>query len=124
MSPTGRRHFEQARWNLAVAQQLLRDHGGEPPYVQWAVTAAFYCGVHCIQGYLIDRGRDPKTHLRRADEIADPANHIPADVDRAYEWLKQLSEKARYRLGTFDPAWVQRTVLDTRLKTITDFVGL
>jgi hypothetical protein len=46
------------------------------------------------------------------------------DVYRAYMALKQFSEKARYRCGTLDPAWVQRSVIDGRLKTITDFVGL
>jgi hypothetical protein len=124
VSTVSDRHFDQARQNRDLAVELLRDHGGSPTHVQWAVTAAFYCAVHCMQGYLVSIGRDPKTHLRRADEIADPANHVPADVHRAYEALKQLSEKARYRLGIFDPAWVQRSVIDGRLKVITDFVSL
>lgn len=124
MSTASDRHFDQARRNRSLAEELLRDHGESATHVQWAVTAAFYCAVHCMQGYLLGLGRDPRTHLQRADALADPVNHVPADVHRAYEALKQLSEKARYRLGTFDSAWVQQSVIDGRLKTVTDFVGL
>jgi hypothetical protein len=124
VSPAGRRHFEQARQNRDVAIGLLRDFGESPPHVQWAVTAAFYCAVHCMQGYFADRGLDPKTHVSREAQIADRVNGVPNDVYRAYMALKQFSEKARYRLGVFDPGWVQRSVIDGRLKTVTDFVGL
>jgi hypothetical protein len=124
VSPARDRHLEQARQNRTLAEELLRDHAGSPMYVQWVVTVAFYCAVHAMQAYLVDRGRDPKTHAMREAEIADPVNGVPADVYRAYIALKQFSEKARYRCGTFDPAWVQRSVLDGRLKVIADFVGL
>jgi hypothetical protein len=124
VSAAADRHFEQARQNRDLAQELLRDHDTSPTYVQWAVTVAFYCAVHAIQGYLVDLGRDPKTHATREAEIADPVNGVPTDVYRAYMALKQLSEKARHRCGLFDPAWVQRPVIDGRLKTITDFVSL
>lgn len=124
MSSTSDRHFEQARLNRYFAEQAIRDHAGSTVHVQWAVTSAFYCAVHCMQGYLVDRGLDPKTHVTREAQIADPLNGVPADVYRAYMALKQFSEKARYRLGTFDPNWVQTSLIDTRLKAITDFVGL
>ena len=124
MSAVRDRHYEQARYNRDVAEQLLRDHADSPCHVQWAVTVAFYCAVHTMQGYLVDRGHDPKTHVTREALIADPVNHVPNDVYRAYVGLKQFSEKARYRLGTFDPAWVKSAVLDGRLKKVTEFVGL
>jgi len=88
------------------------------------VTAAFYCALHCVQGYLLTRGRDPQSHATRGREIADPVNQMPMDVQRAYVALEQLSKRARYRLGVFDPAFVERRVLDKRLRLITDFVGL
>ena len=124
MSAAADRHFEQARQNRDLAHELLRDHASGPAYVQWVVTVAFYCAVHAMQGYLVDLGRDPKSHAMREAEIADPTNRVPTDVYRAYMALKQFSEKARYRCGNFDPAWVQQSVIDGRLKTITDFVGL
>jgi len=95
-----------------------------PTRIQWAVTAAFFCALHCIQGYLLTRGRDPQRHAARGREIADPANRVPMDVHRAYVALEQLSKRARYRLGVFDPGFVQRRVLDERLRLITEFVGL
>jgi HEPN domain-containing protein len=124
VSAAADRHFEQARQNRDLAQELLRDHDTSPTYVQWAVTVAFYCAVHAIQGYLVDLGRDPKTHAVRDAEIANPMSRVPMDMYREYMALKQLSEKAHYRCGIFDPAWVQRSVIDGRLKTITDFVSL
>jgi hypothetical protein len=77
-----------------------------------------------MQGDLVDRNIDPKTHVKREAEIADPRNGVPPDIYWAYMALKQFSEKARYRLGIFDPRWVQRSVIDGRLKIITDFIGL
>lgn len=124
MSIAADRHFEQARQNRDLARELIREHGDSPPHVQWAVTTAFYCAVHALQGYLVNRGRDPKTHVMREAQMADPMNHVPNDVYRAYMALKQFSEKARYRCGTFDPSWVQQKVIDGRLKTVTDFIGL
>ena len=124
MSPVSSAHFEQARRNRAFAEEMLADHGNSPTHVQWAVTAAFYAALHCMQGYLLIRGRDPQSHVARGHEIADPANQIPMDVQRAYVRLEQFSRKARYRLGTFDPAFVRNRILDDILKQITDFVGL
>lgn len=56
--------------------------------------------------------------------MADPANGVPPDVQDAHEALKQFSEKARYRLGVFDPDFVRRRILDGELRIVTGFVGL
>jgi hypothetical protein len=77
-----------------------------------------------LQGYLADRGIDPKTHAARDAEIANPANGVPPKVYWAYRELKDRSERARYRLASFDPIWVQEKLIEGRLKTITEFVGL
>jgi hypothetical protein len=124
VSPTSQAHFDQARRNRDLAEELLAHPLAEVTHVQWAVVLAFYCALHCIQGYLLSQGRDPQSHLARGREIADPANNVPLDVQRAYVALEQLSKSARYRLGLFAQPFVRRRVLDGRLKTVTDFVGL
>jgi hypothetical protein len=92
-------HFEQARQNRALAERLLAGGLGNSTDVQWAVTAAFYCAVHCIQGYLLSRGYDPQAHVARGALAASPSLGIPIDVQDAYFWLKMRSERARYRLA-------------------------
>ena len=124
MSAAGDRHFEQARWNRDFAEQTLRDFGGSQCHVQWVVTSAFYCAVHCMQGYLVNRGLDPKSHAAREDLMADPINGVPQQVFRAYMFLSQTSKRARYRCGVFAPAWVQSSIIDGRLRTIASFVNL
>lgn len=124
MSISPDRHLGQARRNLAHAEQLLTEHGNDPTAVQWAVTAAFYCAVHCIQAHLIRQGYDPQTHMRRAEAIADPNTGVPPTVQIAYELLKQRSEKARYRLAEFDGDIVRRRVLGYYLQIVTSFSGL
>ncbi|HZO32300.1 MAG TPA: hypothetical protein VFH48_40620 [Chloroflexota bacterium] len=124
MSPVSDAHFEQARQNRAFAEQMLTDYGNSPTHVQWAVTAAYYSALHCRQGYLLIRGRDPQSHVARGHEIADPANQVPMDVQRAYIRLEQFSKKARYRLGIFAPSFVRSRIFDDTLKRVTDFVGL
>jgi HEPN domain-containing protein len=117
-------HLDQARRNLALAEQLFAQAPTDPTMVQWVVVAAFYCAVHCMQAYLITLGHDPTTHVERGALIDLPASGVPADVRRSYRWLKQRSEAARYRLGVFDPRFVRASVLDTHLKHVTQFVGL
>jgi uncharacterized protein (UPF0332 family) len=124
VSPASQGHLDQARRNRALAEELLAHPSGDSTHVQWAVTAAFYCALHCLQAYLLDLGRDPQSHAARGREIADPANRVPMDVQLAYVALEQLSKKARYRLGVFAPSFVRRRVLDDRLRKVTDFVGL
>jgi hypothetical protein len=117
-------HLEQARRNRSLAEELLAHPTAEETHVQWAVTAAFYCAVHCIQAHLLERNIDPISHAERAYWSGQPAAGFPTDVRNAYFWLKARSEKARYRLGIFAPGFVRRRVLDERLKRITDFVNL
>ena len=124
VSPASQGHCDQARRNRDLAEEPLAHPTADPTHVQWAVIVAFYCALHCIQGYLLDLGRDPQSHAARGMEIADPATQVPMDVQLAYVALEQLSKKARYRLGVFAPSFVRQRVLDDRLNTITNFVGL
>lgn len=118
------RHLDQARRNLAHAQFLLADHADDPTVVQWAVTATFYCAVHCVQSYLVRRGRKPSSHVERAFVLADHALGVPPDVQDAYRFLKHRSEAARYRLVAFDPAFVERRLIGDSLASIARFVNL
>ncbi len=124
MTALGDRHREQARLNRTHAEYLSANPNTDPTSLQWAVTAAFYCAVHCMQGYLVDRGLDPQNHYDRRLAIADPANGIPPQVQYAYRGLYQQSVKARYRFGAFTRAVVRGRILDYDLRTITTFVGL
>jgi hypothetical protein len=117
-------HFEQARQNRALAERLLASGAGSPTDVQWAVVAAFYCAVHCMRGHLLTLGHDPRNHAERGALVASPSAGIPLPAQSAYFWLKVRSEKARYRLGVFDPGFVRRRILDEQLRLITDFVKL
>jgi uncharacterized protein (UPF0332 family) len=117
-------HLEQARANREFAEYLLRHRPSDPVAVQWAVTAAFYCALHCLQAHLLARGMDPRTHVARDRLLASPASGVPNDVYVAYEALKQRSEAARYRMRRFTAERVRREILSGYLASVTSFVGL
>lgn len=116
-------HLEQARRNRALSERLLTQ-AAEQTDVQWAVIAAFYCAVHCMQAHLVGLGYDPKSHAQREWLIGLPSSAIPEDVRQSYRWLKYRSESARYRLGQFAPQFVRTVVLDDHLDRVTRFVQL
>ncbi len=122
--PTRAEHLDQARANRAHAERLLGESPTDPIAVQWAVTAAFYCAVHCLQAYLVGRGVRPRSHLQRDAYLADQRYGIPNHVYNAYKKLKRRSEGARYLLWRFTAADVRDDVLDRYLARITSFVGL
>lgn len=124
MSRTPAEHLEQARDNLTVAESLLQQHGQDPPFVQWAVVAAFYCAMHCIQAHLVRLGADPRSHGARGRLLADPNSGVPARVQTAYLMLYECSRDARYELATFEPEWVKDRLIGRYLARITAFVGL
>jgi uncharacterized protein (UPF0332 family) len=124
VSPTPDDHLDQARSNLELAEYLLREHSDNATYVQWAVTAIFYCAVHCVQSHLMRHGRSPRTHEARGRLIADPRHGVPINVQTAYELLSQRSRAARYDLATFDPTIIRQRLIGHYLARITTFVGL
>jgi uncharacterized protein (UPF0332 family) len=117
-------HLDQARINREFVEDLLRDRPADPAAMQWAVTAAFYCALHCLQAHLLARGMSPRTHVARDRLLASPASGVPDDVYAAYEALKQRSEGARYGLRRFTADRVRREILDGYLARVTAFVGL
>ena len=117
-------HRTEARLNRAFAEALLRESAGDPLRMSWSVILAFYCAMHCVQAHLLVMGVEPKSHAERALWMAHPSMGVPPNIRDAYSWLKDRSESGRYRLGRFSPTFIRQRVLDDRLKTITDFVGL
>jgi hypothetical protein len=117
-------HFEQARWNRAHAEHLLATYPQQPVALQWAVTAAFYSALHCLTGYLAQRGVQVFNHQQREAAIADPRNGVPTRVYDAYVRLKRRSTGARYLMQTFTPVQVRTQILDGYLATVTAFVQL
>lgn len=121
--PAANRHFEQARANRAHAEYLVRHHANDANALQWAVTAAFYSALHCLQGHLAELRIIPRSHVERDYYLADPRYGVPDHVYQAYSRLKQRSVGARYLLRRFTVTDVQK-LLDTDLAAVTAFVKL
>jgi hypothetical protein len=66
-------HLDQARKNRELAERLLAPPT-DPTNVQWAVIAAFYFAVHCMQAHLITLGHDPTNHAQRGALIGRRTN--------------------------------------------------
>ena len=122
--PTPEQHLEQARANRVHAEYLLQHAPDDPTAMQWAVTAGFYCAVHCLQAYLVGQGLVPRSHVQRDNYLANPRYGVPSGVYEAYKTLKRRSEGARYLLQRFRSEQVRAEVLDRDLTTVTAFVGL
>lgn len=121
---TPEQHLEQAGANRSHAEYLLEHASADPTAMQWAVTAAFYCAVHCMQAHLARNGVTPRSHAQRENLLADPRYGVPNDVFRAYGHLRWRSEGVRYYLRRVTSERVRTEVLDTLLAKITAFVGL
>lgn len=103
---------------------MLATYPHDPVALQWAVTAAFYAALHCLTGYLAQRGIQVANHQQREAAIAHPRNGVPLHVYDAYVRLKRRSTGARYLLQTFTPAQVRSPILDVYLARVTAFVNL
>jgi hypothetical protein len=122
--PARAEHARQARANRAHARFLLGARPADPTAMQWAVTAAFYCAVHCVEAHLAAHGTHSRTHVLREAAMADPRNGVPPHVYVAYRRLQQRSEGARYFLQQFSPTRVRQEILGQLLPTVTGFVKL
>jgi uncharacterized protein (UPF0332 family) len=116
-------HVEQARNNRRLAEELLNlgTGTGENLYLQWAVTAAFYASVHCIEAHLATQQLHSQHHKDRETKMGV---HCPVPICTAHSMLQDFSTEARYLLGTFDANWVQTVVLNKYLARITRFVQI
>lgn len=78
-------HLAQAKHNEQLAGKLLED----PPFQDWAITAAFYSAVHYIEGFLFDR---PEQHTETSIPVRDDGEF----AHTAHVWREKLVER---RLG-------------------------
>jgi hypothetical protein len=116
-------HRAEAVANRELAEYLLAARPNEPTALRWAVTATFYSALHALTAHLITQGVAVTSHHDRSLALANPANGVPLDVFKAYQFLKRRSMGSRYYLQTFAPWQVQR-LLDVPLKIVFDSVGL
>jgi uncharacterized protein (UPF0332 family) len=58
-------HHRQAKHNASLYRHL-RSNGG---YNDWAMTATFYTAVHEVQAFLVARGKTPKNHKDRCEDL-------------------------------------------------------
>ena len=116
-------HRTEARANRDLAEHLLASRPDDPVYLRWAVTTAFYAGLHAITAYLVVRGVAIGNHDDRSTALADPRNGVPDHVFRAYQALRRRSVDARYLIRTFTPNQV-RNLIDDPLHEVFRFVGL
>jgi hypothetical protein len=122
--PAESNHRDQARLNRDFAAALFGNSPNDPAAMQWAVTAAFYCAVHCIEAHFATLGLHSSTHVQREAQMANPSRGVPPDVFAAYRQLKDWSIQARYRLRRFSSATVQQQVLGQQLPIVTSFISL
>lgn len=116
-------HRAEARANRDLAEHLLASRPNDPVYLRWAVTAAFYAGLHAITAYLVARGVTVGNHDDRSLAMADPQNGVPRHVFAAYQSLKRRSVDARYLVRSFKLEQV-RNLIDGPLHEVFRFVNL
>jgi hypothetical protein len=120
---TPEEHLHQARANRSFAAHLLESQADDVTALQWAVTAAFYSAVHCMESYFITRGLAHQTHTDRAQAMTDIGNRVPGTVYFAYRELRRRSEGGRYYLRHFTRREV-REMLEAYLPVVAGFVKL
>ena len=108
---TVQEHLQQARRNEGLSQRLEI-----PPFrtYDWATTTLFYCILHFVDAYLLDRHRiSPRGHTatsRRGQKIPGRNDyvkqHLPGIYD-AYKMLYDASRWARYEGAFLDPGSMQ-----------------
>lgn len=114
-------HLGQARLNSQFARDILASNPS-PAGLQWAVTAAFYAGLHYIEAHLAAFGVHNTTHVARKNTIAQPQYGTPPGVYSSFERLRNKSNEARYfgRQFSFDEV---KVLLEDDLGVIESFVG-
>src|SRR5579859_4799947 len=87
-------HRDQALRNRTFAYQpfALGEDGSDPTALQWAVTAAFYCALHCVELHLSDRRVHSLSHWDGEQYL----DSLPDPIYTAYKQLKSFSESCRY----------------------------
>lgn len=103
--------------------QVIADPAATPTMLQWAMTAVFYSGVHCMIAYFSPYNVSHQSHSARETAMADPQFQIPGTAYFVYLRLRKWSEGSRYLLQQPTAAMV-RKALEDYLAPIADFVKL
>ena len=98
--PSKDAHLWQAGHNEKFCSEILATD-----FLDWAVTAIFYSGLHYVDGYLASKNIDPTTHDVRTPLVARESNL--KRIFPQYRRLKDQSEAARYRVKHFTQAEVK-----------------
>lgn len=102
---TAAEHVAQARENLR-AYELVMAQDAIP--FGWAVTMLFYAAAHLARAVCISAGHGPYTsHLGFESDFQHKAK-VPNHIYKAYRYLKDESESARYDCRTFDREEVRK----------------
>ena len=106
--PSRALHVAQARRNLATIDHLLTSDADGAR--QWAVIAAFYCGLHCVEAHFADDGQHQSNHRQRQEAMAAAGDRIPVNVFAAYALLEHRANAARYGMQLYSRDEVDRIV--------------
>lgn len=98
-------HLRQAAHNEELYSQL-----SNTKFLDWAVTGIFYAALHYVDAYLATKNIDPKYAHPPTHEVRTPLVATESNLKRIfpqYQWLKNRSEDARYRVKHFTQAEVK-----------------
>lgn len=119
-------YLEQAAHNLAFAQYIRDNKGGE--CLDWSATCLFYSAVHYVNAYLVKRKIPiPRRHTNPDPKKLGRTNIVQSDPELSviypeYRHLDDESRDARYELKKI-LASDYDTFLLPRLEKIRDYVS-
>ena len=97
--PTKAEHVRKAEHDETFVSSLDLN---STPYLDWAITALFYSGLHYVEAYFATRGIHSADHRTRDSAIYRDINIRQLYND--YNELKNHSINARYYAVPFTPA--------------------
>ncbi len=109
--PTKAEHQRKAEHDERFVSSL---DGATTPYLDWAITALFYSGLHYVEAYFATRGVHSADHRTRDSAVQRDLNIKQLYND--YSELKNFSINARYYMVAFKPDDVRD--LQGRLESI------
>lgn len=105
--PTAEQHLQQAEHNKAFVQSFDLDTS---PYLDWAVTAAFYTALHLVEWFLEMKGLTGRRDHRLRDAYFARVSGLRS-VYADYTELKFQSEAGRYDCAKFSSETLENDLL-------------
>jgi hypothetical protein len=119
--PSRALHLDQARRNLDAIEHLLTKDAAGPR--QWAVVAAFYCALHCVEAHFAATNQHHHSHADRRHTMANGPTSPPVNVYTAYGILENQAYQARYDMLQFSRAEVDQ-LIKNYLTPVRGLIGL